>query len=149
MTKPADLKKPAARGRSGPLKSAERAAIEATLKDAAAPLTRDEVAQRTGIAARKVLITLGNLVHLAKVAHRLPPSAGHPLTRWAWGARPEAGEKADEVPAGQYQGRELRAFSARPGAMDAFALPSMRNGQREPHRAPVLMGVANPERRRT
>jgi len=34
------------------------------------------------------------------------------------------------TPAGRYEGDELRSFAARPGAMDAFDLPSLMGGQR-------------------
>lgn len=42
---------------------------------------------------------------------------------------------------GEYNGAELRAFTHRPGAMDAYALPSLHNGQRIARRAPMLMGA--------
>lgn len=34
------------------------------------------------------------------------------------------------VPAGPYDGRELRAYDGRPGAMDFQALPSLQGGKR-------------------
>lgn len=41
---------------------------------------------------------------------------------------------------GDYDGAELRPFTARPGAMDAFAKPSLQGGQVVERRPPVLMG---------
>lgn len=40
------------------------------------------------------------------------------------------------VPTGKYDGAELRAFTGRPGAMDAFSCPSLRNGKRIPYVGP-------------
>ena len=36
--------------------------------------------------------------------------------------------------AGTYDGAELRPFTGRPGAMDAFDKPSLINGQRQDHK---------------
>jgi hypothetical protein len=37
------------------------------------------------------------------------------------------------VPSGTYDGRELKPFEGRPGAMLAFSLPSLRDGVLVPH----------------
>jgi hypothetical protein len=37
---------------------------------------------------------------------------------------------------GTYSGDELKPFSGRPGAMDAFSLPSVRNGTATPRQRP-------------
>ena len=51
----------------------------------------------------------------------------------------ELGQKIDKQPSGRvfvsdvaglYDGRELQPYTGRPGAMDAYALPSIHNGQR-------------------
>ena len=52
------------------------------------------------------------------------------------------------VTAGPYGGAELRPFTARPGAMQAFTLPSLQGGQRVERRIPMLMGSSVPEARR-
>ncbi len=41
-----------------------------------------------------------------------------------------------------YNGAELRPFSARPGAMDAYALPSLKDGKQVPagRIKPMLVG---------
>lgn len=46
------------------------------------------------------------------------------------------------VPSGCYDGAELRPFDGRPGAMDAYSLPSLRDGQRYPYNGirPQLVG---------
>lgn len=36
-----------------------------------------------------------------------------------------------------YDGRELQPYQGRPGAMDAFALPSIVNGVRTPRTLPI------------
>lgn len=51
------------------------------------------------------------------------------------------------APSGGYDGRELRNSCARPGAMDAYALPSIEGGRLVNRRAPTSMGsYANPKR---
>lgn len=45
-------------------------------------------------------------------------------------AMPPTGPVVNSTMNGAYTGAELRAFAARPGAMDAFALPSRRGGAR-------------------
>lgn len=42
---------------------------------------------------------------------------------------------------GTYDGAELQPYSGRPGAMDAFELPSVVNGERVPRTAPRLLCV--------
>jgi len=42
---------------------------------------------------------------------------------------------------GRYEPRELAPFAARPGAMDAFGLPSMENGRQvQRRRSPLVLG---------
>lgn len=50
------------------------------------------------------------------------------------------------APSGQYVGTELRPFTARPGAMDAFTKPSLVNGQEQPRVAPKIIS-SQPEPR--
>lgn len=37
-----------------------------------------------------------------------------------------------------YNGAELKPYIGRPGAMDAYQLPSMVSGVRVPHKTPIL-----------
>ena len=46
----------------------------------------------------------------------------------------------------EYQCPELRPYEGRPGAMDAFALPSLINGQRRAHRVASLHTEADGRR---
>lgn len=60
-----------------------------------------------------------------------------PLTKQnTWLA--EHARKADT-----YNGAELRPFSSRPGAMDAYALPSVINGVRTPRALPICVPTTN------
>ena len=47
----------------------------------------------------------------------------------------------DQPPSGQYAGRELRPYTGRPGAMDAFRLPSRQGGHLVPRRPPIVLGA--------
>lgn len=47
----------------------------------------------------------------------------------------------DQPPIGQYAGRELRPYTGRPGAMDAFRLPSRQGGHFVPRRPPIVLGA--------
>lgn len=56
-------------------------------------------------------------------------------------APPPVAAPRTTAPSGQYLGPELRPYSGRPGAMDAFAVPSLQGGQRTPRRAPIVLGA--------
>lgn len=49
-----------------------------------------------------------------------------------------AGTARAHLSSSDYQCPELRPYQGRPGAMDAFALPSLINGQRRAHRVASL-----------
>lgn len=42
-----------------------------------------------------------------------------------------------------YQGTELKPFTGRPGAMDAFDKPSLVNGKQVPRKAPSIQLTGN------
>jgi hypothetical protein len=42
-----------------------------------------------------------------------------------------------------YQGHELKPFTGRPGAMDAFSKPSIVNGQQVPRKEPTIQLTGN------
>lgn len=49
--------------------------------------------------------------------------------------------------AGNYDGAELRPYTGRPGALDAYRLPSVVNGRQvERVRAPIIVGGTKPDR---
>jgi hypothetical protein len=43
----------------------------------------------------------------------------------------------------KYNGQELRPFDSRPGAMDAYHLPSVINGVRTPRALPICVPTTN------
>ena len=47
-----------------------------------------------------------------------------------------------EMPRTPYTGAELRPYEGRPGALDAFTLPSLVNGRRTPRAVPALIQAA-------
>lgn len=74
-------------------------------------------------------VALG-LATRAEAAHT-QAQAGHPHTATSRSAPPKA----------NYTGADLRPYTGRPGAMDAYHLPSLHNGQRHARRAPMIMGA--------
>ncbi len=74
-------------------------------------------------------VALG-LATRAEAAHT-QAQAGHPHTATSRSSPPQT----------LYTGADLRAYTGRPGAMDAYHLPSLHNGQRQPRRVPIIMGA--------
>lgn len=101
------------------------------LTESAKPLTVDEIATLAGVKAHKVRDILVSLEEAGKVSRKYEKSGVHPTVfslirrkktevtgtsiAQPWGI---------SVMTGHYDGRELRPFDGRPGAMDAYALPS-------------------------
>lgn len=115
-------------GKSGSnVKSAARLAIERALKQANRPLTMPEIIARAGLTDTRARIRAENylraMVHEG-TARRLSGS----IPTWSASGRavsaaePAAGTQ--RASHGRYDGAELRPYEGRPGAMDAFALPS-------------------------
>lgn len=123
--------------------SPERRSVLAVL-DRARPeaLTSDQVAVRTGLPLEDVRSHLMNLC-AAGQAHR----AGTARQRKTYRAGGRPAEEAQPLPIrpstarGDYEGRELMPYTGRPGAMRAFELHSLENGQRVPRRRPTLMST--------
>lgn len=137
---------PAKRGRP---KSEDRKLVEAVLASAAAALRPEQVAALCGIELREARKHLAKLCN-ENLAHNVAP--GHRgAARYLKGRAP-LGDAPQQRPVsrhanGHYDGRELQPFTGRPGAMDAFSLPSLQAGERVPRRAPRLI-ASNPEVRR-
>jgi ribosomal protein S25 len=121
-------------------RSLERKAVEALMRATGqiAPLTAVEVAARCEIAPA---LARGVLNHLAEIGlienvtpHTLP---AHYAMRIRVAAPPPAAAWRD---GDDYDGRELRPYVGRPGAMRAFELPSLVDGTRTPRRPPILIG---------
>jgi hypothetical protein len=134
--------RPPTRGR--PM-SPDRRNIEETLRTAGVALSAPELAARCGLdvyTARKLINKMCDRGH----AHNTCP--GQPPALYAFGPPPNAATAPVAVPvkAGDYDGAELRPYNGRPGAMDAYALPSLRNGQRMARTRPMLIGPSTEPR---
>lgn len=125
--------------------SPAREAVEAAMQAAAGPLAADIIASRTGLRADDVRVILRNCCTKG-LAYNAAPGASIGL--YAWGQPPAAPRQPGLAsarhpvrPADQhYHGEELRPFTGRPGAMDAFSFPSVVNGQRVERVRPMLIG---------
>jgi hypothetical protein len=120
-------------------------------------LRREEVAQATampGGSFRDRVLTLVGMGY----AYRAHPGNGKPSMVSATAVGAAALEApaapittADEAATvrsiyvtdgGTYTGGELQPFTGRPGAMDAFTLPSIQGGKRVARKAPAIMSVS-------
>lgn len=130
---------PEAKGRNRTV-SAPRMAIERELgrvrANGGAGLTPQRLASMTGVELKTVRRILQALrTHHAAVnvgterapLWRLSDPGAHVQT-------PPTTRVTNSTSGGPYEPTELRPFDGRPGAMDAFLLPSMVNGQRVPAR---------------
>lgn len=120
-------------------KTQDRKAVEAVLNNAAAmgaALTPHQIASLSNVelsAARAIIKTLVT----AKLAINIG-TAQQPRYRRRSEAATNAAYHRDW---GRYDGAELRPYTGRPGAMDAFRLPSLVQGQSVPARRPSAMCV--------
>lgn len=145
---------PAGQRRARRDKHPGRIAIEQLLQNSPEPLTKAEIASKCDQPLLRVHLVLGALEKVGN-AHRI--TAFSLVPRFAWGPaavtaatverpRPVQQPRPRPIAAPQprrtdcYDGRELQPFTGRPGAMDAFALPSIHNGQIVPRCAPIIMG---------
>jgi hypothetical protein len=140
---PMSVPRPAARTRVRPAPSARRAAIEAHINTATreSPLTAEQIAGRIGVDPAVVRPHISNICACGR-AHNT--TAGQQPAMYAPGPAPlkmpaRTTERRHAHP-DHYDGAELRPYTGRPGAMDAFALPSLRGGVRMPHRPPIGIG---------
>jgi hypothetical protein len=126
-----------------PRKRQERVAVERVLQEATEPLEmRDIIAALPGVNPNAIRAAVGNIVTEGK-GHMLPSRPDGNRRRYRWGRQDlPAFALVSRIPTEPYTGRELQPFSGRPGAMDAFTLPSLRGSQREPRRAPMLIASA-------
>ncbi len=122
--------------------SAERQAIQAALAAADEPLTAEQIATRSGVAVPAVRQHLSNICARGD-AHRVAWRCG----RRTFAAGPSPHAAASFMPVrpstvdGIYEGRELLPYTGRPGAMQAFDLPSLVNGVRVARRRPQLVST--------
>jgi hypothetical protein len=104
-------------------------------------LTPARLAGLTGLEVALVRKTLQNMRHAGEAVNIGTPQQ----PRWR---SPEVEDASRSSPrlapldkGNHYIGAELRPFAGRPGAMDAFNLPSLVNGERVPARRPTAQCV--------
>lgn len=129
---------------TGPLKSAERVAIEAEItKHSAkgASLTPQRLAGLTGASLELVRKTLANMLRYGVITNVGTQKA----PAYFLNDKEQADQSASlanirhAVHNTTYGGAELRPFDGRPGAMDAYKLPSVVNGKEiEPRRITAM-----------
>lgn len=136
--------RPAERHRGRP-QSEERKAVEAVLRSATAarPVTPEGVAQRTGLDLSVARLQINKIVTRG-MAYNLTPGGGR-NGKYAWGADPATVRRSEPPPmqtGERYDGAELKPFQGRPGAMQAFTLPSLQNGESVPRKPPCIISAA-------
>lgn len=113
------------------VKSAARLAVEAALRQARRPLTMSEIIARAALTGPRARIQVENYLRAMVLAGTARRVAGD-IPAWAagrGGARPRM--LPSSMPRAEpYVPVELRPFDGRPGAMDAFALPSRAGNRR-------------------
>jgi hypothetical protein len=126
--------------RGGMPKSREREAVESVLQAARTPLDANQIATRSGANVNRVRVALNHLLTDNRI-HRRDPLRDR-LHRYAWGPAPvvHATVLSSRTPKGEYDGRDLQPYAGRPGALHAFTLPSLHNGERTERRTPMLLG---------
>lgn len=136
---------------SGHQRSDARRAVEAMLKSTPAGLGIAQVAEACGIEMDQARRLLANIAAAGDAHNAHAGMRGAAL--YVFGPAPRAVAATPEQRttswsnAGDYDARELQPYTGRPGAMRAFELPSLVNGERLPRTAPAIMG-ARPEVRR-
>ena len=141
-------------GRIGRSASPGRQAVEKVLIAArGTPLPIRIIASRCGIQAEDARMHVANCVAKG-AAHNVAPGAQNGL--YVWGPQPAPARPPEAATPRRlvtvdhdphYHGAELRPFTGRPGAMDAFGFPSLVNGVAVPRVRPVIIS-AQPELKR-
>lgn len=128
-------------------RSAERKAVETVLRGATPeqPISAGQVGRRCGLSVADARVIINNICH-AGLARNVRPA--HLPAMYAWRDEKPAPSPAPEWrKASNYDGKELRPYEGRPGAMDAYALPSLVDGQRVPRQRPMLIdAIGEPQR---
>lgn len=100
-----------------------------------AGVSPQEAADATGLDLKLTRATLHNMHGAGQIVNA--GTHNKPLWRLTTDAdRAPTSSTPAKAPTGRYSGTELRAFTTRPGAMDAFTLPSLVNGQPVPAHRP-------------
>lgn len=123
------------------MKSQARIIIEDFFAGWPSKVTHQEIAEMTGVPLDEVKRQVSKLVGLHLLQHQ---RAGHHTLYFKPQSAPKQKEYVSKLE-GIYLGEELRPFDGRPGAMDAFACPSLRNGVREAYNPPKPILVGKPK----
>ena len=120
-------------------KTQDRKAVEAVLHGARVgegSLTPQRIASLSGVELSAVRVIIKSMLTARQIVNA--GTAQQPKYRMRGEAVSDASYQRDW---GRYEGTELRPYTGRPGAMDAFNLPSMVQGQPVPARRPSAMCV--------
>ncbi len=121
--------------------STSRLAVEQVLKESSCALSAQEISDLSGVSISITRTHLGNAINKNRAHNLNPASRGRAL--YVWGSQPE--EFGDATPR-RFVSTEPyvpTSIVTRPGALDAFALPSLSaNGERIPRKLPIIIAGA-------
>lgn len=128
-------------------KSPDRQTVETLLTDTKRHLTVEEIATLGQLVVDRVRAIIDRLRYATR-SGSLTGALDSKQFNGRYGYRIVSRDTAEkDVPVkagttfGTYDGAELKPFDGRPGAMDAFSLPSLVSGERVPRTAPRLLCV--------
>lgn len=120
-------------------KTQDRRAIEIVLHGARVgegALTPQRIASLAGVELKSARSIIQSLMTAKQIVNTGTPQ--QPKYRWRSEAQSNESYVRDW---GRYDGAELRAYTGRPSAMDAFSLPSLVNGKHVQPKRPAAMCV--------
>ena len=121
-------------------KTQDRKAVEAVLHGARVmgdAMTPQRIASLAGVELKSARSIIQSLMTAKQIVNT--GTSQQPKYRMRGEAATNAAYHRDW---GRYDGAELRPYTGRPGAMDAFSLPSLVQGQQVPARRPSAQLVA-------
>jgi hypothetical protein len=123
-------------------KSPELEAVEEVLRTGTLsnPLTVAQIAARSGVGLTLTRKKVNNCCQKGR-AHNTNADGFPGLYAWGPVPVPVPARRPDHRSSSGYDGRELQPFTGRPGAMRAFELPSIQNGERVERARPCLIGM--------
>jgi hypothetical protein len=131
-------------------KSPERQLVEHALRTATPehPTTAQHIANVSGLSLATVRVHVSNCVN-ADLAYNVN-GVGQVGAAYAWGIRPDPrrggnyAQPRDGIPSGRYTGE--KPAPTRHGAMDAYGLPTLSNGERIERKRPFIIGARAEQR---
>jgi hypothetical protein len=130
----------------GKLRSANRLAVETVLRAAREALPITTIALRADVRPDRARKIVSHFVNSNDAHSVSAPGQRHLL--YAWGqprieTRQPAEPRLSYLERGNYTGAELLPYTGRPGAMDAFTLPSIQGGRAVERKRHVIVISAN------